>query len=118
MLDDASSVSSIKDEAKRNRKWGEESCLGAIKCVQPRCDASASYERGPIENGEARRARTRLGGVQGAGGEQVVVRGVDRGHGGVVLRREAAHVRGIFDAAIDGEPDVAVEFVVQHLVAV
>lgn len=95
-----------------------ESYLCATERVQPRRDASAGYERGPIEDGEARRARARLGLVQCASGEQVVVRAVDRGHWRVVLRGEPADVRGIFDAAVDGEADGAVEFVVQHLVGV
>jgi hypothetical protein len=94
------------------------SYLCAVERVQARRDASAGYDRGPIEHGEARCPRARLGGVQRARGEQVVVRGVDGRHRRVVLRREAADVRRVFDAAVDGEADGAVEFVVQHLVAV
>ncbi len=40
-----------------------ESCLSAIECVQPRRDAGAGDERGPVEYGETGRARACLGGV-------------------------------------------------------
>jgi len=110
---------SIQLSAGRSLRFGYRArMLAAIKCIQPRSDAGASDERGPIEHGEAGRSRARLGVVQGARGEQVVVRRVDRGHGRVVLRGESADVRRVFDAAVDGEADGAVEFVVQHFIAV
>ena len=94
------------------------SCLCFIESVQPRRDASTSYECGPIQHGEARRARARLGVMQRASSEQVVARDVDRGHWRVVLRGEPVDVCGIFDGAVDGEANGAVEFVVQQLVCI
>ena len=56
--------------------------------------------------------------MQSAGGEQIVVRGIDYGHRRVVLAGEPADVRGVFDAPVDGEAGGAVEVVVQKPVGV
>ena len=87
-------------------------CLGVIKRLQPRRDASAGYERGPIEHGEARRSRARLSFMQGASSEQVVMSGIDCGHWRIVFRGEPTDVRGVFDAAVDGETNGSIEFIV------
>jgi hypothetical protein len=102
-------------KTKQTRKG---SCLCTVEWVQPRSCAGASDERRPIEHGEAGRPRARLGLVQRASGEQMGVRAVDHRHGRIVLRGEPADVRGVFDAAVDGEARGAVELVVKHLVAV
>ena len=47
-----------------------------------------------------------------------MVRGVDCRHRRIVLGGQSADMRGVFDAAIDGEAGRTVEFVVQHLVTV
>ena len=86
--------------------------------AQPCGEAGASNERGPVEHGEGGRARARLRGVQRAGGEQAVVRGIDYGHRRVLLSGEPADVRGVFDAAVDGKSFGAVELVVQKPVAI
>lgn len=56
--------------------------------------------------------------MESAGGEQIVVRGIDYGHRRVVLAGEPADVRGVFDAPVDGEAGGAVEVVVQKPVGV
>jgi hypothetical protein len=56
--------------------------------------------------------------VQGTSGEQVVMSGLDCRHWRIVFRGEPTDVRGIFDAAVDGETGGSIEFIVQQLIAV
>jgi hypothetical protein len=47
-----------------------------------------------------------------------VVSGIDCRHWRIVFGGEPTDVRGVFDAAVDGETGSSIEFVVQQLISV